>query len=95
MDVSFSDDPVEGVIKIGRKHQYPFQEESIPYKEPEIKGKPIRLWAHFDADHAHDLETRYSVTRGTYFHQQLISKVVCQKAKHSGDSHIWLRNCIM
>ena len=41
---------------------YPDAEEDIPMDAPKPKGKPIRLTIYVDANHAHDLVTRRSVT---------------------------------
>ena len=51
-------------IIITRKEFYPDAEEEIPSKEmlPKPKGKKIRITVYKDADHAHDLVTRRSVT---------------------------------
>jgi hypothetical protein len=41
---------------------YPDAEEEIPYDAIEKKGKAVRITVYVDADHAHDLVTRRSVT---------------------------------
>ena len=61
-DVSYPEEPVHGARKCDWKHLYPNAHEKIPHKYPKPLGKPLRLWAEFDADNAHDLETRRSVT---------------------------------
>ena len=46
------------------KEFYPDVEEMVPTGEnvPETKGPPIRITVYVDADHAHDMVTRRSVT---------------------------------
>ena len=44
------------------KDLYPLAKEKIPDEFPEPKGKGLKLTLEVDADHAHDLETRRSVT---------------------------------
>ena len=46
---------------------YPDVEEKLPLDAPEPKGKAIRTWCMVDADHAHDIETRRSVTGVLFF----------------------------
>ena len=41
---------------------YPEAEEEIPDDMPAQKGKPVRITVYVDADHAHDVVTRRSVT---------------------------------
>ena len=41
---------------------YPDAEEELPYDMLEPKGKSVRMTVYVDADHAHDLVTRRSVT---------------------------------
>ena len=41
---------------------YPNAKEEVPYDMPAPKGKSVRLTVYVDADHAHDLVTRRSVT---------------------------------
>jgi len=41
---------------------YPYAHEKIPLNYPKAKGKAVVTWLEWDADHAHDLETRRSVT---------------------------------
>jgi len=41
---------------------YPHAEEDIPHDIPESKGKAVCLTVFVDADHAHDLVTRRSIT---------------------------------
>ena len=52
---------------VSEKHEgwsefYPFAEEDIPHDMPTPKGRSVRLTVYVDADHAHDLVTRRSVT---------------------------------
>jgi hypothetical protein len=44
------------------KEFYPDAIEELPHNMPEPRGKPVRITAYLDADHAHDLVTRRSVT---------------------------------
>ena len=44
------------------KELYPDAVEELPADMPEPKGEPVIITTNFDADHAHDLETRRSVT---------------------------------
>lgn len=60
MDFLYPEQPVECILKANWKHLYPGAHDHNP---PEPKGKPIRVWGEFDADNAHDLETRRSVSR--------------------------------
>lgn len=46
---------------------YPDAEEKLPLDAPEPKGKPVKTWCMVDADHAHDVETRRSVTGVLFF----------------------------
>ena len=41
---------------------YPDSKEELPPDMPEPKGNSVKIIIYFDADHAHDLETRRSVT---------------------------------
>jgi len=41
---------------------YPDAEEKIPLDAPSPQGKPVKTWIMWDADHAHDIETRRSVS---------------------------------
>jgi hypothetical protein len=41
---------------------YPDAEEELPHDMPEPRGKSVRIMVYLDADHAHDLVTRRSVT---------------------------------
>jgi len=58
IDFSYPEEPVKGIEKANWKHLYPGAHEILPHNPPEPKGKPIRVWDEFDADNAHDLETR-------------------------------------
>jgi len=62
MNTSYPEEPVEGVVRANWKHLYPGAHEKLPHNAPEPKGKPLRAWGEFDADHAHDLENRRSVS---------------------------------
>jgi len=63
VDVSYPEEIAnDGIFKCNWKRLYPNAEEKIPHNAPEPKGKAVRLWGECDADHAHDLETRRSVT---------------------------------
>jgi hypothetical protein len=44
------------------KEFYPDAEEDIPPAMPKPKGKPAQVTCYVDADHAHDVVTRKSVT---------------------------------
>ena len=41
---------------------YPDAEEELPSDMPDPRGKPVRITVYLDADHAHDVVTRRSVT---------------------------------
>ena len=45
------------------KDFYPDAEEEIPNDHPAPKGPKVRMTVYVDADHAHDLTTRRSITR--------------------------------
>ena len=62
MDPSYPEEPIEGIVKANWKHLYPGAHEKLPHNAPVPKGKPIRVWGEFDADNAHDLENRRSVS---------------------------------
>ena len=62
MDLSYPKEPLEGIVKANWKHLYPGAHEKLPHNAPEPRGKPLGVWGEFDADHAHDLETRRSVS---------------------------------
>jgi len=46
---------------------YPDAKEKLPLDAPEPEGKPVRTWCMVDTDHAHDIETRRSVTGALFF----------------------------
>ena len=46
---------------------YPEAREKIPEDAPEALGESVKTWLMWDADHAHDLETRRSVTGMLFF----------------------------
>ena len=62
IDVTYPDELEDGIVKCNWKHLYPNAVEKLPHNAPDAKGKAVRLWGEFDADHAHDLETRRAVT---------------------------------
>ena len=62
IDTSDPEEPADDVVKCDWKHLYPNACEKIPKSFPVALGVALRLWAQFDADNAHDLETRRSVT---------------------------------
>ena len=41
---------------------YPDAEEELPSNAPPTRGRPVRITCYVDADHAHDIVTRRSVT---------------------------------
>ena len=41
---------------------YPEAHKKLPQFMPKPMGKPVQIWTEFDANHAFDLETRWSVT---------------------------------
>ena len=55
---------VEGEIEVPYDWErlYPGAHEELPPDMPTPKGKPVRITTFVDADHAHDTETRRSVT---------------------------------
>ena len=61
-DVSYPEIPGGKLEASDWKHFYPGAHEKLPHSAPEPKGKAIRVWGEKDADNAHDLETRRSVT---------------------------------
>jgi len=62
MNTSYPEEPVEGIVRANWKHLYPGAHEKLPHNAPEPKGKPLRVWGEFDADHAHDHENRRYVS---------------------------------
>lgn len=61
------------------KKLYPEAAEKIPDTYPEALGKPVQLWLEFDSDHAHDLETRRSVTGVLLFINNTLVKWYCKR----------------
>ena len=53
--------------------------EKIPDTYPEALGKSVQLWLEFDSDHAHDLETRRSVTGILLFLNNTLVKWYCKR----------------
>ena len=49
-------------IAVNWKEQYPGATEELPKDMPTPKGKEVKITVYVDADHAHDLVTRRSVT---------------------------------
>ena len=60
---------------------HPDAKEESPPDMPEPKGKPVRITVHLDADHAHDLVTRRSVTRILVFLNNAPIRWTCQRQK--------------
>ena len=50
------------VVQQNWSELYPDAKEEMPPDMPEPKGRKIRMSSYFDADHAHDLETKRSMT---------------------------------
>ena len=61
-DTSYPEEAVIGIVKCDCNYLHPNFCEKIPKKNPVALGKALRFWAQFDAEYAHDLETRRSVT---------------------------------
>jgi hypothetical protein len=62
VDASYPDHSKYETIDHEWGERYPDAEEEIPPDIPEPKGKPARITCNADADHAHDVVTRRSVT---------------------------------
>ena len=62
---------------------YPHAEESIPSapERPQVLGLRVRITVYKDADHAHDILTRRSVTGVLLFLNNTPDKWICQKQK--------------
>ena len=60
---------------------YPDAEEDIPMDAPKPKGTPIRLTIYVDANHAHDLVTRRSVTGIVVLMNNTPVRWVCKRQK--------------
>ena len=63
------------------KAMYPDAEEDIPYDMLDPLGKSVRLTVYVDADHAHDLVTRRSVTGVLVFINNTPFRWVCKRQK--------------
>ena len=61
-DISFREEPEDVKVNRGWRDLYPLAKEKLLDDPPEPKGKPVKLTMEVDADHAHYLETRRSVT---------------------------------
>ena len=48
--------------EVNWREQYPDAEEELPPNMPQPRGWPVRITAYVDADHAHNLVTRRSVS---------------------------------
>jgi hypothetical protein len=57
------------------------QGEELPHDMLEPKGKPVRITVYLDADHAHDLVTRRSVTGILIFINNTPIKWICKRQK--------------
>ena len=63
------------------KEFYPDAEEDIPIDIPLAKGKPIRITVYVDADHAHDVVTRRSITGILLLLNNTPFRFVCKRQK--------------
>lgn len=61
-DADLPEIPVGEEIETCWKELYPDAKEELPSNMPPPKGKPVVTTTIFDANHAHDLDTRRSVT---------------------------------
>ena len=60
---------------------YPDAEEELPPDMPDPRGKPVRITVYLDADHAHDVVTRRSVTGILMLLNNTPIKWVCKRQK--------------
>ena len=60
---------------------YPDAVEDLPPEAPKPKGKPVRLTIYVDANHAHDLVTRRSVTGIVLLLNNTPIRWVCKRQK--------------
>ena len=62
--IDTSEKQVQGVedVEVNWNEQYPGATEELPKDMPMPKGKEVKITTYVDADHAHDLITRRSVT---------------------------------
>ena len=58
---------------------YPDAREEIPHDMPPPKYKPVRITAYVDADHAHDLVTRRSVTGVLIYINNTPIRSICKR----------------
>ena len=63
------------------KEFYPDAEEDIPIDIPIAKGKAIRITVYVDADHAHDLVTRRSITGILLLLNNTPFRFICKRQK--------------
>jgi len=62
VDTRIPEAPNGDVVDHDWEGLYPGAKEEVPADAPKPKGKPVVISVYFDSDHAHDLETRRSVT---------------------------------
>jgi hypothetical protein len=62
IDTTMMDHSEVNFVKHNWSELYPGAKEELPPDMPEPKGKPIQITTYFDSDHAHDIQTRRSVT---------------------------------
>jgi hypothetical protein len=62
VDPEYPDHSEYETIEYGWQEFYPDAEEELPPDLPEARGKSARITCYVDADHAHDVVTRRSVT---------------------------------
>ena len=58
---------------------YPDGHEKVPLKYPKAKGKPVVTWLEWDADHAHNLGTRRSVTGVLFYVNNTLVRWYCKR----------------
>ncbi len=61
-DAGFHEVPVENKVETQWGELYPDAKEELPPDMPVPKGNPVQVTTSYDANHAHDLDTRRSVS---------------------------------
>ena len=61
------------------REQYPDAEEELPPNMPLPRGRPVRITAYVDADHAHNLVTRRSVSGVVIFLNNTPVRWLCKR----------------
>ena len=71
--------PVGDEVELNWSELYPDSKEELPPDIPKPKGKPVQMTTCFDANHAHDLDTRRSVTGVLLFLNKIPIQSCCKR----------------